>query len=102
LKVNNFPGYNTPNQPITLRLTLSHPTLAAAQNDLNTSIVYKLIDDPNSPNFGSVIVVPNCTQSGIASPNPCVNRRFITQRPPNWQTTFEILYLSNDGIVGRR
>jgi hypothetical protein len=101
-QINNFPGYNNPNQPITLRLTLSHPTLAAAQNDLNTSKVYKLYDDPNDPRFGTVILVPNCTQTGIANPSPCVNRRFITQRPPNWQTTFEILYLSGDGTVGRR
>ncbi|MDQ1456731.1 MAG: hypothetical protein QOH28_2351 [Actinomycetota bacterium] len=101
-QINNFPGYNNPSQPITLRLTLSHPTLAAAQNDLNTSKVYKLYDDPNDPRFGTVILVPNCTQTGIASPSPCVNRRFIIQRPPNWQTTFEILYLSGDGTVGRR
>jgi len=77
-------------------------TLAAAQNDLNTSIEYKFNDDPNSPAFGTTIIVPNCTQTGIASPSPCVNRRFITQRPPNYQVTFEILYLSGDGIHARR
>jgi len=92
--INNFPGYTDPNNPIVLRLTISHPTLATAQADLS-STVYKLIDQ--GPNAGTVITVPNCTTTNVATPHPCVNRRFVTQRPPNWQTTFEILYLSGDG-----
>jgi hypothetical protein len=95
--INPIQGYNDPNQPITLRLTLSHSTLAAAQSDLNNSIVYHKADGTNV-----VTIVPNCTQSGIANPAPCVSRRFITQRPPNWQTTFEILYLSPGSGWARR
>jgi uncharacterized repeat protein (TIGR01451 family) len=87
--VSPIPGYNTPNQPIDLKLTLSHSTLAAAQNDLNNFVLYHC-----NENNGVITVVPNCTQAGIASPAPCITRRFITQRPPNWQTTFEILFLS--------
>jgi len=96
--INNFPGYTDPNNPIVLRLTISHPTLATAQADLS-STVYKLIDQ--GPNAGTVITVPNCTTTNVATPHPCVNRRFVTQRPPNWQTTFEILYLSGDGTYTR-
>jgi hypothetical protein len=94
--INPISGYNNPNQPIDLKLTLSHSTLAAAQTDLNNSVVYHRADN------GVVTIVPNCTQSGIANPAPCVTRRFITQRPPNWQTTFEILFLSPGSTWGRR
>ncbi len=94
--INPIPGYNNPNQPIDLKLTLSHSTLAAAQSDLNTAVVYHRADN------GVVTIVPNCSQSGIANPAPCVTRRFITQRPPNWQTTFEVLFLSPGSGWARR
>jgi hypothetical protein len=71
-----------------LKLTLSHSTLAAAQSDLNNFVLYHCADN------GVITVVPNCAQSGIANPTPCITRRFIVQRPPNWQTTFEVLYTS--------
>jgi uncharacterized repeat protein (TIGR01451 family) len=85
--INSIQGYNDATQPIDLKLTLSHSTLAAAQNDLNNFVLYHCGN-------GVITVVPNCSQSGIANPAPCITRRFVTQRPPNWQTTFEILFLS--------
>jgi hypothetical protein len=124
--VNNFTGYNDPRQPIDLKLTFSAKNRGQAESSLKTSKVYKLIDDPASPRFGQVIVVPDCnddpswttaqkkaaaqrraqgfgTQSHIANPHPCVDSRSVSQRPDGvWQTTFEILYLSGDGSWGHR
>ena len=124
--VNNFAGYNDPRHPINLKLTLRHPNLIAALLDYALAKGYKYYDDPSSPFFGTTIVIPDCkddpswtreqkkvaalrrlfrlgTQSGIADPNPCIDSRTITRRTDGvWQTTFEILYLSNDGGFGRR
>jgi uncharacterized repeat protein (TIGR01451 family) len=124
--VNNFPGYTDAHHPIDLKLTLRHPNVVAALRDYAFAKGYKLIDDPSSPAFGTVIVIPDCkdnpswtpkqkkaaalrrllrvgTHSGIADPSPCIDGRTITRRRDGvWQTTFEILYLSNDGGFARR
>jgi uncharacterized repeat protein (TIGR01451 family) len=125
-QINNFPGYNDPHQPIDLKLTYSAKNYGEALSSLKTAKVYKLIDDPSSPKFGQVIVIPDCkddpswtaaqkqaaaqrraqgfgTQSHIADPHPCVDSRSVTQRSDGvWQTTFEVLYLSGDGTFGHR
>lgn len=124
--VNNFAGYNDPNHPINLKLTLRHPNVTAALRDYALAKGYKFFDDPSSPRFGTTIVIPDCndnptwtkaqkkaaalrrllrvgTHSGIANPSTCIDSRTITRRTDGvWQTTFEILYLSNDGGFGRR
>ena len=118
--VNAISGYNDPRQPIDLKLTFSHRSQGEAQSDLSTGTVYHRADD------GSVSVVPDCkddpnwtpaqkkaaatrrakrfgTQSGIANPPPCVDRRFVTKRAGGvWQTTFEMLYLSPGSGWARR
>jgi uncharacterized repeat protein (TIGR01451 family) len=124
--VNNFPGYTDAHHPIDLKLTIRFPNRAAARKDFAKGKGYKLVDDPNSPAYGSVTVIPDCkddpswttaqkkaaaqrrrsrlgTHSGIADPSPCIDSRTITQRADGvWQTTYEILYLSNDGGFARR
>jgi len=124
--INNFTGYLDPHHPIDLKLTLRFPNALAALKDYALAKGYKFFDDPSSPRFGTTIVIPDCkddpswtkaqkkaaavrralrlgTHSGIADPNPCIDSRTITRRSDGvWQTTFEILYLSDDGGVGRR
>jgi hypothetical protein len=124
--VNNFPGYTDRHHPIDLKLTVSFANRGLAVKDFVSGRGFKLIDDPSSPAFGSVIPIPDCkdnpswtraqkqaaalrralrlgTHSGIADPSPCIDSRLVRQRADGvWQTTYEILYLSNDGGFGRR
>ncbi len=124
--ISNFPGYSDPTQPIKLDLSFQDPNPFAALRDYATSTIYKHFDyDP--PTVGHA--VPDCadnpawtraqkraaairrawrigTQSGIANPAPCVNRRSITRLTSNrsgpYLVTFEILFLSDDGGFSRR
>jgi hypothetical protein len=118
--INDFPGYENPNEPIILDLSFKQPNIVKALVDYATSSVYKTVD-------GTVgVKVPDCadnpawtnaqkraaalrrllrvgTMSGIANPSPCVDARSITPAPGGgWFVNFRVLYLSGDPGVGRR
>ncbi len=122
--INDFGGYNDPNNPIQLSLKFTDPTLASALTDYATSTVYKVRDGETVG-----VVVPDCadnptwtnaqkfaaavrrafrlgTQSGIANPAPCVDARSIAPVGKNlagpYVVTFVVNYLSDDGGYARR
>ena len=52
--INNFPGYNDPNNPINLKLSFLQPNLVKALTDFAKSTVYKTQDNSNG------VKVPDC------------------------------------------
>lgn len=118
--VSDFPGYDDPNNPIRLVLDYTFPNdLVGAAVAFASSNIYK--DDFVNP----PAIVPDCnddpswsaaekaaaaerrmqrlgTQSGIASPSPCIDRRNITVDENIYTVTFEVLYLSGDPRFARR
>jgi uncharacterized repeat protein (TIGR01451 family) len=119
--VSDFPGYNDPTHPIRLKLTFTDSNVVTGLTDYATSTIYKVRDDATVG-----VKVPDCkdnpawtskqkaeaalrrllragTQSGIANPAPCVDKRTIVKGSGNtYKVTFEILFLSDDGGFSRR
>ncbi len=119
--ISDFPGYSDPYQPIDLKLTFADHGFITALKDYALSTIYKVRDNETVG-----VVVPDCqdnpawtpreklaaairrawragTQSGIANPAPCVDRRTITKgHGDTYYVTFEILFLSDDGGFSRR
>jgi uncharacterized repeat protein (TIGR01451 family) len=118
-EVSEFPGYDDPNHPIRLVLEYGFATdLPGAAVAFATDDIFKY-DGVNPP-----AIVPDCnddpswtpqqkadaaarraqrlgTQSGIASPSPCINSRAIVAVGGGYQVAYEVLYLSGDPRFAR-
>ncbi len=119
--VSDFGGYSDPAHPIDLKLTFLDTGALATLKDYALSTIYKVRDDATVG-----VPVPDCkdnpswtakqkaaaalrrlvrlgTQSGIANPAPCVDRRTVAYvGHSQYAVTFEILFLSDDGGFSRR
>jgi uncharacterized repeat protein (TIGR01451 family) len=103
--INDFDGYEDPNNPIRVRLQFDFPsseTSLADAADAYGADIYKNTD-PENPSVGSLVPFCDTLGAGVAIPSPCVDARSITQPEPNsFVVTFDIVYLSGDPKFARR
>lgn len=97
--INDFDGYDDPNNPIHLTLEFNFTNIVQAAQAYGSDI-YK--DDENNPGNGTI--VPRCSSAGIATPHPCVDGapNIVDNGNFTYTVTFEILYLSGDPKFARR
>jgi uncharacterized repeat protein (TIGR01451 family) len=103
--INDFDGYDDPDNPIRVRLEFDFPDSETSLEDAADAYaadIYKNTD-PESPNVGSLVPFCATAGAGVAIPSPCIDDRSLTQPSPNtFLVTFDIVYLSGDPKFGRR